>query len=75
LSTLAAHSFDFVATNVGGGVHHLQVEWVFECTSNGTTVPCATAYTANTAGACAGPGSVTVVQTKTFTQSSGVVVQ
>jgi hypothetical protein len=75
LSTLAAHSFDFVATNVGGGVHHLQVQWVFECTSNGVTAPCTTAYTANTAGACAGPGSVTVVQTKTFTQSSGVVVQ
>src|SRR5207245_5690182 len=31
LSTLAAHSFDFVAPNVGGGVHNLQVSWTLEC--------------------------------------------
>jgi hypothetical protein len=74
-STLAAHSFNFVAPNVGGGVHHLQVKWAFQCTDNtGTSVPCTTAYTTNTAGACAGPGDVTVTQVKTFTQSSGVVV-
>jgi hypothetical protein len=74
-STLAAHSFNFVATNVGGGTHNLHVEWAFVCTGNdGSTAPCTTAYTANTAGACAGPGSVTVTQTKAFSQSGGVVV-
>jgi len=74
-STLAAHSFNFVAPNVGGGNHHLQVTWKFDCTDNsGANVPCTTVYTANTAGACAGPGSVTVTQTKAFTQSGGVVI-
>ena len=74
-STLAAHSFNFVAPNVGGGNHHLQVSWKFDCTDNtGANVPCTTVYTANTAGACAGPGSVTVTQTKAFSQSGGVVI-
>src|SRR6185503_17492459 len=49
VSTLAAHSFDFVAPNVGGGNHHLKVEWKFECTNNGTDTPCTMAYTTNTA--------------------------
>lgn len=74
-STLAAHSFDFVAPNVGGGVHQLAVSWFFECTSNGADTPCSNAFTVNTAGACAGPGTVTVTQTKAFTQSGGVTVQ
>jgi hypothetical protein len=74
-STLAAHSFNFVAPNVGGGNHHLQVSWVFECTDNtGTVVPCTDVYTANTAGACAGPGTVTVTQTKAFSQSGGITI-
>lgn len=75
-STLAAHSFNFVRTNVGGGNHHLVVTWVFECTdTSGTTVPCTAAYTTNTAGACAGPGTVTVQQVKAFSQSGGVKIQ
>jgi hypothetical protein len=74
-STLAAHSFNFVAPNVGGGNHHLQVQWTFDCTDNtGANVPCTTVYTANTAGACAGPGSVTVTQVKAFNQSGGVTI-
>jgi hypothetical protein len=74
-STLAAHSFNFVAPNVGGGTHRLQVSWTFDCTDNtGAGVPCTTVYTANTAGACAGPGSVTVTQTKAFSQSGGVLI-
>lgn len=74
-STLAAHSFNFVAPNVGGGNHHLQVSWEFDCTDNtGANVPCTAVYTANTAGACAGPGSVTVTQTKAFSQSGGIVI-
>lgn len=74
-STLAAHSFDFVAPNVGGGTHTLVVSWSFECTGNdGTSTPCTMAYTTNTAGACAGPGTVTVQQVKAFSQSGGVVI-
>jgi hypothetical protein len=73
-STLAAHSFNFVAPNVGGGNHHLVVSWDFECTNNGTSAPCSMAYTTNTAGACAGPGSVTVTQTKAFSQSGGIAI-
>jgi hypothetical protein len=72
-STLGAHSFNFVAPNVGGGTHNLKVEWAFVCTdNNGATTPCSQAYTVNTAGACAGPGTVTVQQVKAFTQSGGV---
>jgi hypothetical protein len=75
-STLSAHSFNFVATNVGGGNHHLVVSWAFVCTDNsGATVPCTTTYLANTAGACAGPGTFQIVQTKAFSQSGGVTVQ
>ena len=75
-STLAAHSFNFVVPNVGGGNHHLVVAWAFECTNNtGAMVPCTTTYTVNTAGACAGPGTVTVQQVKAFSQSGGVKLQ
>lgn len=75
MSTLAAHSFDFVAPNVGGGNHKLKVEWKFECTdNNGAVVQCTTAYTANTAGACAGPGTVTVTQVKNFSQTAPIVI-
>ena len=75
MSTLAAHSFDFVAPNVGGGDHTLAVEWRFECTNNtGAVVPCTQTYTANTAGACAGPGSVTVTQVKNFSQNTPIVI-
>lgn len=74
-STLSAHAFNFVAPNVGGGNHNLKVEWTFECTDNtGANVPCTTVYTANTAGACAGPGSVTVQQVKAFNQSGGITI-
>jgi hypothetical protein len=74
-STLAAHSFNFVAPNVGGGNHHLVVQWAFQCTDNaGVPTACTTAYTANTAGACAGPGSVTVTQVKNFSQDAPIVI-
>jgi hypothetical protein len=74
-STLAAHSFNFVAPNLTSGNHHVQVTWTFECTDNtGTNAPCTQVYTANTAGACAGPGSVTITQTKAFSQSGGITV-
>ena len=75
LSTLSAHSFDFVKPDVGGGNHTLQVGWRFQCTDNsGNMVPCSTAYTTNTAGACAGPGTVTVTQVKNFSQNTPIVI-
>ena len=77
ISTLAAHSFDFVAPNVGGGVHNLLVSWEFTCSDaagNMSPSNCSTAYVANSAGACAGPGTVTVQQVKAFSQSGGVVI-
>jgi hypothetical protein len=74
-STLGAHSFDFVAPNVGGGVHQIAVRWEFQCTDNaGLPTDCTAAYTANTAGACAGPGTITVTQTKAFSQSGGITI-
>jgi len=74
-STLGAHSFSFVAPNVGGGTHHLVVKWAFECTDNtGAITPCTVTYAANTAGACAGPGSVTVTQVKNFSQDQPIVI-
>ena len=78
MSTLAAHSFDFVMPNVGGGTHQLAVRWEFTCSDaagNMSPSNCTTTYTANTAGACAGPGTVTVTQTKAFSQSGGVTIQ
>lgn len=75
-STLSAHSFNFIRTNVGGGVHPLKVTWEFVCTdNNGNPTACTSTYTANTAGACAGPGTIMVQQVKAFTQSGGIVVQ
>jgi hypothetical protein len=74
-STLSAHSFNFVAPNVGGGTHNLKVEWRFACTdSTGAPTACSQAYMANEAGACAGPGTITVQQVKAFTQSGGVTL-
>ena len=75
MSTLSAHSFDFVKPDVGGGNHTLQVGWRFQCTDNtGAMVNCSTAYTTNTAGACAGPGTVTVTQVKNFSQNTPIVI-
>jgi hypothetical protein len=74
-STLAAHSFNFVAPNVPVGNHHLQVTWTFDCTDNtGAHMSCANVYTTNTAGACAGPGSVTVTQVKNFSQDAPILI-
>ncbi len=63
LSTLSAHSFDFVAGDVGGGLHSLQVEWQLQPTTGN----------ANEA-ACVGPGVLTVQQVKTFSTGGGIVI-
>lgn len=81
LSTLSAHSFNFIAPNVGGGNHTLKVRWEFVCYGDTDgdgdveSTECSTEYAPNTAGACAGPGTVTVQQVKAFTQSGGIKVQ
>jgi hypothetical protein len=74
LSTLSAHSMDFVAPNVGQGSHKLDVTWTMRCTVNGEASDCGT-FTPNSAAACVGPGVVTVTQTKAFSQSGGISVQ
>lgn len=75
-STLSAHSFNFIAPSVGGGTHALEVEWEFQCFDNaGAPTACTTTFLPNTAGACAGPGTVTVQQVKAFTQSGGITIK
>ncbi len=64
LSTLSAHSLDFVAPNVGGDTHKLKVEWTLQ---PGTA--------SDTAKACVGPGVFTVEQVKTFSTGGGIVIQ
>ncbi len=64
LSTLSAHSFDFVAPSVGGGSHLLKVEWTLDMSgTNG-----------GTAAACVGPGVITVQQVKNFSQSQPITI-
>jgi hypothetical protein len=63
-STLSAHSFDFVAPNVGGGNHSLKVWWELVTPKiNGVQA------------ACAGPGVLTVEQVKNFNQSGLISIQ
>ncbi|MEK7993334.1 MAG: hypothetical protein AAB403_05965 [Planctomycetota bacterium] len=64
LSTLAAHSADFVIGDVGGGTHKVRVEWAFE-----------TVGAPGDAGACVGPGVLTVQQVKTFSTGGGIVIE
>ena len=63
LSTLTANSLDWVAGDVGGGVHTVKVEWMLQ----------PTAANANEA-ACVGPGVLTVTQVKTFSLSGGIEI-
>ena len=71
LSTLAAHSFNFTEGNVPGGLHTINLNWYFGC-DNGTgtlhTAQCSSAFTANSAAACAGPETLTVQQVQNFQQ-------
>lgn len=76
LSTLSAHSFNFVAPNLTQGSHTISVGWQFQCFgNNGAPESCdTTVFQPNTAGACVGPGTVTVTQTKVFSTSTGVTM-
>lgn len=62
LSTLSAHSMDFVVGDVGGGTHTLTVEWRFEDSDDN----------GGNAAACVGPAVLTVTQTKTFSTGGGI---
>ena len=64
-STLSAHSFDFIAGNVGQGTHQVEVQWRFDPVLNGT----------DNEAACVGQGVVTVEQVKTFATGGGIVIQ
>ncbi len=64
LSTLSAHSIDFVVGDVGGGDHTLKVEWAFEDSDDA----------AANAAACVGPAVLTVQQVKTFSTGGGIVI-
>ncbi len=66
LSTLSAHSIDFVAGDVGVGEHRLKVEWAFEDSN---------AVTPGSAAACVGPAVLTVQQVKTFSTGGGIVIE
>jgi len=63
-STLSAHSLDFVAGNVGGGLHTLKAEWRFEDSDT----------TGGNSAACVGPGVLTVEQVKTFSTGGGIEI-
>jgi hypothetical protein len=78
LSTLSAHSFNFIVPDPGVGTHTIDVSWALEC-DNGSGSPspekCSTSFTNNSAAACVGPGTVTVQQVKAFSQSGGITIQ
>jgi hypothetical protein len=64
LSTLSAHSYNFIA-QVPGGQHIVTATW--------SVVNANTSSTNATIGACLGPGNVTVTQYKVF-QNSGAIL-
>jgi hypothetical protein len=77
LSTLAAHSFSFTEGNVPGGIHTIKLNWYFGCDNGSGTLSTAqcsnpTAFAANSAAACAGPGTLTVTQVQQFQHSSQI---
>jgi hypothetical protein len=83
LSTLSAHSLEFVAPNVGGGTHTMTATTEMDCFVNTTDgsgvitpvqVACNKAFTANSAAACVGPGVLTVQQTKNFKNDSVICI-
>jgi hypothetical protein len=65
LSTLGAHSFDFVAHDIPGGERTVTVNVKFVDVNNA----------GGDAAVCVGPGTVTVTQTKVFSTSDGIEIQ
>jgi len=64
MSTLSAHSYNFIA-QVPGGQHTVTATW--------SVVNASAASSNSTVGACLGPGNVTVTQYKVF-QNSGAIL-
>lgn len=63
ISTLSAHSYNFVA-QVPGGQHTVTAEW---------SVVDASATAGSSVAACLGPGNITVTQTKVFNNSGSLL--
>jgi hypothetical protein len=61
-TTLSAHSFDYVVTNLSSGNYRFAVTWT----------PSTTATAPNSAAACVGPVMLTATQTHMFNQSTGI---
>jgi len=62
-TTLSAHSFDWVVTNLSSGDYGITVSWRYN--NNGTSAP-------NQALACVGPVVLTAEQAKLFNSSTGM---
>jgi hypothetical protein len=75
LSTLSAHSFNFVAPSVGGGTHTIEVTWTINCYVNGISVACSQSSTTSSAAGCVGPGTLTIQQVQNFSQDSTISIQ
>ncbi len=66
LSTLSAHSYNLIATQVPTGDHTITASWsVVGTANNGSN---------SSVAACVGPGNVTVTQAKIFTNSGGIIL-
>ncbi len=61
-TTLSAHSFDWVVTNLSSGTYGITVTWT----------PYTTATAPNNAQTCVGPIMLTAEQTKIFNQNTGI---
>jgi hypothetical protein len=61
-TTLSAHSFDWVVTNLSSGNYGITVTWT----------PYSTATAPNSAQTCVGPIVLTAEQTKIFNQNTGI---
>jgi hypothetical protein len=61
-TTLSAHSFDWVVTNLSSGNYEITVTWT----------PYSTATAPNSAQTCVGPIILTAEQTKIFNQNTGI---
>ncbi len=61
-TTLSAHSFDWVVSNLTSGDYGIEVDWS----------PYTTATAPNTAQTCVGPVVLTAQQAKIFNQSTGI---
>jgi hypothetical protein len=67
LTTLSAHSFDFVVPFVGNGNHRVVMTWGEIGTNKSTT--------GGSTASCVGPAIVTVEQVKTFHNDSAISIQ